>query len=235
MTTSGDTIYELDRNTIITAAMRKLGVLPKGQSPVASDLLNGAEALNALIASLQGIGLTLWKRTEINVPLTASRTFNIGVSQTINEPYPLRIESAHLITTTGGQRQELQILGRAEFNRLNEETTGQPTTICYQPKVNFGILSVWPIPDSTTISSKTIGLTCRTAFEGFNNGSETPDFPQEWQSVLIYGLALSLAPEFGVPLNDRQLLMKEYNMFLDLATLATQGEDESVFFQIDRR
>ena len=235
MATSGDTVYELTRDNIIAAAMRKCGALAKGQSPETEDLTNGMQALNAVMASLQGIGLTMWKRTEVSVTLTAARTFTIGIGQTVNVAFPLRVESAQLITTTGGQRQELQIMGRFEFNQLNEETTGSPTTICYQPKINLGVLSVWPIPDAASVAGKTIGLTCRTAFEGFNSANETPDFPQEWQNVLIYGLAIAIAPEFGVPLADRQQLMKEYVLYLDMATLATQGEDESVFLLPDRR
>jgi hypothetical protein len=233
MATSGITIFELSRDSLIKAAMRKLGVLAKGQSPDSEDLTNGMLALNSTISELQGQGLLIWKRNEVSVTLTANRTYNIGISQTVNVPFPLRVESAWLVTTATGQRQELEIKGRAEFSRLNALSTGSPTAISYQPKVNLGVLSVWPIPDSTTQSTKTILLSCRTAIEGFTGATETPDLPQEWQNVLIYGTAVSLAPEYGVPLNDRNMLIKEYQMHLDLATTATQGEDESIFFQVD--
>lgn len=234
MATSSDTIYELSRNEFIQSAMRKLGVLAVGDTPSTEDYTNGQIALNSLISNLQGLGLTIWKRGEVSITLTASRTYTIGIGQTVNVAFPLRIETAHLVTTTGGSRQELEIMGRAEFSRLNATSTGSPTSISYQPKINLGILSVWPIPDTASQSAKTILLTCRTAFEGFTTSTETADFPQEWQLPLIYGTAVLLAPEYGVPLNDRSSLLKEYQMYLDLAMMATQGEDEGVFFQVDR-
>lgn len=235
MTTSGTTIYELSRDNLVKAALRKLGVLAAGQTPTSEDYTNGQTALNSLISSFQGLGLTLWKRKEISITLTANRDYTIGISQTVNTAFPLRIETAQLITTTGGSRQDLEIMGRAEFMRLNATSTGSPTAISYQPKINLGVLSVWPIPDTATQSAKTILLTVRTAFEGFTASGETPDLPQEWQLPLIYGTAVLLAPEYGIPLNDRNQLMKEYLTFLDAAMVATQGEDESVFFKIDRQ
>jgi hypothetical protein len=235
MTTSATTIYELSRDSLIKAAMRKIGALAKGQTPDSEDLTNGMVALNSLISELQGLGLTIWKRGEVGVTLTSNRNYTIGISQTVNVAFPLRIEAAHLVTTTGGARQELEPMGRYEFSRLNATTTGSPTAYSYQPQINKGVLSVWPIPDTATQSAKTILLTVRTAFEGFTSASETPDLPQEWQNVLIYGTAVTLAPEYGVPLNDRSQLLKEYGMHLDLATTATQGEDESVYFQVDRQ
>ena len=234
MATSGDTTYELTRNELIQSAMRKIGALATGQTPSSEDYTNGQIALNSLISNLQGLGLTIWKRGEVSVTLTANRNYTIGIGQTVNVAFPLRIETAHLITTTGGARQELEIMGRAEFSRLNATSTGSPTSISYQPKINLGVLSVWPIPDTASQTDKTILLTVRTAFEGFTTSTETPDLPQEWQLPLIYGTAVLLAPEYGIPLNDRSHLMKEYQMYLDLATMATQGEDESVFFQVDR-
>ena len=168
MTTSSDTTYELSRNEFIQSAMRKLGVLAAGDTPSTEDYTNGQISLNSLISNLQGLGLTIWKRGEVSVTLTANRTYTIGIGQTVNVAFPLRIETAHLVTTTGGSRQELEIMGRAEFSRLNATSTGSPTAISYQPKINLGILSVWPIPDTATQSAKTILLTCRTAFEGFS-------------------------------------------------------------------
>jgi hypothetical protein len=213
--------------------MRKIGALAKGQTPDSEDLTNGMVAINSVISELQGQGLLIWKRNEVSVTLTSNRTYTIGIGQTVNVAFPLRIETAWLVTTASGQRQELDILGRAEFSRLNALTTGNPVSISYQPKTNLGILSVWPIPDSTVQSNNTILLSCRTPLEGFTSASETPDLPQEWQNALIYGTAVSLAPEYGVPLNDRNMLLKEYQMHLDMAITATQGEDESVFFQVD--
>jgi hypothetical protein len=234
MTTSATTIYELSRDNLIKAALRKIGALAAGGTPTAEDLTNGQTALNSLIALFQGLGLTIWKRRETDITLVASqRDYTIGIGQTINQAFPLRIESAVLLTTATGNRQDMDILSLTEFSLLNSSTTGNPVNITYTPKVNLGVLSVWPKPDATIAAAATIHLIYRTAFEGFTSAAETPDFPQEWQLPLIYGAAVLLAPEYGVPLNDRNQLVKEYTMYLDMAVGATQGEDESIFFQVD--
>jgi hypothetical protein len=117
---------------------------------------------------------------------------------------------------------------------LNTESTGVPTSYTYQPKINLGVLSLWPLPDSTSATAYTLQLTYQRPFEGFSAAGETPDFPQEWQNALIYNLAVSLAPEFGVPLEDRKLLMQEAEKHLNNA-LQGSAEEASFYFQIDRR
>jgi hypothetical protein len=64
MATSGTTVFELSRDSIISAALRKLGVLAQGSSPTTEDLTNGMQALNTLVSEYQTLGMPLWKRTQ---------------------------------------------------------------------------------------------------------------------------------------------------------------------------
>lgn len=234
MATSNITIYELNRNNIINAAMRKLAALAKSQTADSVDLDNGAQALNALVAEFQTLGMPLWARSEYNLTLVANtRTYTFGVGQTTNTPFPLKVYSAVLSHTSSGTVSDVFPLARTEFNLLNTSTTGRVVNYTYQPFINYGVLSVWPKPDANTATNYTLKLTYQRPFDGFNASGDTPYFPQEWQNALIYNLAVSLAPEFGIPLEDRQLLMKEAAMHLDTA-LQGSGEEASLFFQVDR-
>jgi hypothetical protein len=56
------------------------------------------------------------------------------------------------------------------------------------------------------------------------------DFPEEWYNAIIYNLAVRLAPEWGVPLPDRQMLLQEAKMYTEDATMTGQ-EDASFFIQ----
>lgn len=208
MTTSGQTLFELDRDDIIAAAMRKIGALAKGQTPDSEDLANGTMALNALIAEFQTKGMPLWKRYQYTLTFTATNTYTLGVGQTTNTPYPVKIDSA-VLRRTGGSAQDMTQRSRDDFNLLNTSSTGNPVEYTYQPQINKGVLKVWPTPDATSISDSTMELTYRSPIEGFVSATDTADFPQEWQNALIYGLASLLAPEFGVPLQDRGTLRKE--------------------------
>lgn len=233
MTTSADTTYELTRNQIIEAAMRKGGRLAKGQSADSTDLTNGTIALNSLIAELQSAhSMPLWARKDYSVTLvTGQRDYTIGDGQTINTPFPLKMEKVILETITGGSMREIFPVAYQDFRILNTETTGTPSNYTYQPKINVGVLSIWPLPDATAVTTYTLQLTYQRPFEGFTAAGETPDFPQEWQNVLIYGLAVSMAPEWGVPIEDRRELKKEYKEHLDNMV---DMEEASLYFQPNR-
>lgn len=233
MATSGQTIYELTRNQIIEAAMRKNGSLARGQTPATEDYTIGQIALNALIAAYQGLGMVIWKRTDLSITPTANTDYTIGSGQTVNSPFPLNINYAYMQNTASGSKTEIREVSQDEFNQLNASSTGLPNQYMYVPKINKGVLSVWPKATTDVISAYTLHLVYQSPFEGFTTSTETADFPQEWQNPLIYGLALSLAPEYGVPLEDRKQLAAELKMFLDLATSVSDVED-SIFIQPDR-
>jgi hypothetical protein len=232
MTTSAQTIYQLSRDSIISAAMRKCGALAAGQSPSAEDLTNCQVGLNALIAQYQTLGMPLWKRIQYSLTMTATATYTIGIGQTTNIAYPLKIESA-VVRKSGGSAQDMFQRSRMDFNLLNTTSTGTPTEYTYQPLVNYGVLKVWPTPDATNIASNTIELTYFSPVEGFTAASETSDFPQEWQLPLIYGLATIIAPEYGVPLPDQQSLAKQTKSFLDNA-VDFGFDNTSIFIQPER-
>lgn len=229
MATSNVTIFELSRDNIIAAAMRKIGALAQGQSPSAEDLTNGMQALNALVSEFQTLGMPLWKRTQLSLALTASTaSYTIGVGQTTNTAFPLKVLSA-IIRDASGSAQEVRQLDREAFNLLNTGSTGKPVQFTYQPMVNLGVLKVWPSPDQ----AYTMEVTYTKPVDGYTAASETPDFPQEWQNALIYGLAVLLAPEYGVPLNDRNDLGKRAEKHLEVAQ-DFNFENASVFMQINR-
>lgn len=235
MATSNDTTYELTRDQIISAAMRKCGRLAKGQSPDATDLANAQIALNSLIAELQTLGMPLWARKNLTITLVAgNRLYTIGEGQAIDTPFPLKIYGAWIETINGGAMRELEAIAYKDFRNLNTETTGTPLLYSYQPQINKGTISLWPIPTSTDVSTYSLQITYQSPFQGFTSASETPDFPQEWQNALIYNLAVLLAPEYGVPLDDRKELKQEAKMHLD-AAIEGSGEDSSIYFQRDER
>ena len=53
MTTSGQTIIEMNRDSLCAAALRKIGAIALGQTPSATEVTNASEALNNLVAEYQ--------------------------------------------------------------------------------------------------------------------------------------------------------------------------------------
>ncbi len=220
MTTSSVTTGQLTRDLIIASALRKLGVLAKGQSADSEDLANGMEALNALIAQFQTMGMPLWNQTTTNIPMVLNQeTYTIGIGQAVNTTFPLKIIQAWNEPTAGGGRQPMIQIGLYDFQLLplNSGSSGTPSQFAYQPFINYGVLHIWPKPDSNAVANRTLTISYKVPAEQFTAAGETPDFPQEWNNTLIYGLCNLLAPEYGIPLNDRGMWAKEAEKHLDIA------------------
>jgi hypothetical protein len=234
MTTSNITIYELNRDKIIAAAMRKLGVLAKGQSPDTEDLTNGMQALNAIIAEFQTLGMQLWSREDYTLTLVEDQSiYTIGLTQDVDIAFPLKVLDITLRNSSGGVL-NMTSVAKSEFDLLSTQSTGIPNSYTYQPKINYGILSIWPKPDASAVDTYTCEITYQAPLQGFTLSTQTPHFPQEWQQALIYQLAWVLAPEYGKPLPDRNELKEEAKIHLDRA-LEGGTEEASFFFQVNRR
>jgi hypothetical protein len=237
MPVSGSTTWELDRNQLIQTAMRKLGALGEGHTPTVEEYTNGVIALNGIMAAFQTLGMPLWERRVVTVPLTAStESYNIGVGQTINVPFLLKLHHAYLVNSSTGQRLEMEVKSYFDWNQVRNtgSTTAYPVFVSYTPYINFGVLNVWPIPNATAATNYDIELVGQGPFDDFTTTTtHTLDFPKEWHNAIIYELAVTLAPEFGASQAEKDDLRKDAKKWLDYAK--DFGTDEtSIFFQIER-
>jgi hypothetical protein len=234
MTTSGVTTTQLNRDSIVKAAMRKIGALAQGQTPSTEDYTNGTEALNNLVAEFQTLGMPLWSKKELNITFIVNqKAYTIGVGQTINTAFPLKVLQAWTTLISGtGSRQQLEPRSVYDYNILPSDTTttGSPSTYEYQPFINYGVLKVWPAPDATVAGLKQLTISYMAPFEDFVSSADTPYFPKEWNNALVYGLAALLAPEWGVPIQDRNMLRGEAKEHLE-TVLDFGMEEASMFFQ----
>ena|ERR1700757_428435 len=228
MTTSSTYTVQYTRDDLVTAALYKLGVIADGQSPTATNLTRGAMALNMVVGNLRAKGMPMWERNSYTFSTTPNTsTYNIGTGQTFNTPYPLKLLQCY--RTDSGTRIDMDIEADYNFNQLPINSTGIPIKVTYQPKVNIGILKLWPTPD-TTAASSTFTIVYQQPFQYFINSTDTADFPEEWYLPLVYNTAVVLAPEWGIPLGDRNMLMGEAKMYTEDA-LSMGGEDASMFIQ----
>ncbi len=228
MTTSSIYSYQLTRNQIIESALRKLGVLAEGQTPSTQNYTDGSMALNTVVSQLRAVGMPLWARSEYTFTPTTG-TYNIGIGQTLNTPFPVKMLQAFRSETNA--KIPLEIVAREDFNILPTTSTGSPIKINYQPYINYGTISFWPTPTAT--NTNPITLVYQRPYQYFTASGETMDFPEEWYNSIIYNLAVRLAPEWGVPLPDRQMLMQEAKMYTEDA-LMVGAEDASFYIMPER-
>jgi hypothetical protein len=227
MATSGVAFYQLTRDQILTAAIRKLGVLAEGQTPSAQNLSDAQVALNSTIAEFRSVGMPLWARNEYTFTPTTG-TYTIGTGQTLNTPAPIKLLQA--VRTENNNKLGMQIEARENFSIL-PTSVGTPLKVNYRPGINTGTLSFWPAPDTT--NTTTVTLIYQRPFEYFTTGTETLDFPEEWYNAIIYRVATLIAPEWGTPLQDRQMLAAEARQYKD-AALEVGTEDGSFYFSPNR-
>lgn len=229
MTTSSIYTVQYTRDQLVTASLRKLGVLAEGQTPSTQNFSDGTMALNQMVALLRAKGMPLWVRTNYTMtPVAGTANYSIGTGQTLNTPYPLKLYQAVRLSSDG-TRIDMDVESSYNFNQLPTNSGGIPIKVSYQPQVNTGIISLWPTPD-TTITGTTITLVYQRPFQYFINSGDTADFPEEWYLPLVYKTAVLLAPEFGVPIGDRNMLMGEASGYLD-EVLSMGSEDASMFIQ----
>jgi len=231
MSTSGTTVWKLNRNEIISAALRKLGVLSGGSSPETYQVTTGAEALNALVKRLQADGMPLWsiKSYTFNTVI-GDYDYNIGPGQTYDTAKPLKILQAWRNQPSTYSNVPLNIYTNYNFDLLPlANSSGTPINLYYQPMRDYGMINLWPKPSDTTT---TVTIRYQAPFEDMTSATDDIDFPSEWTDAVIYLLAVSLAPEYGVPLQDRQLLKKEADE-LHATAMMFGTEEGSFFFQPD--
>jgi hypothetical protein len=234
---SGSFDWTLNRDQVITGALRKLAVLASGAAPTTNQTNDAAEALNAIVKAFQADGMPLWAISSYTFTVTSgTATYTIGVGQTQNTVAPLKVLQA-LRTVSGQSAVPMNVYNRYDFNALPNLTTitGTPVNLYYQPSSGTsgeptGTIKLWPVPANST---DTITLHYQRPFNDLDGATNNFDFPSYWIQALIYNLAWSLCPEYGIPPTDRSVLSKEA-MYWKQEALNYGSEEGSLYFQPER-
>ena len=150
---------------------------------------------------------------------------------TLRANRPLRVLAARTVLD-GGNEVPIRLYTRDEYMRMpNKTTTGKPVGFYYDPKLDNGTLYVWPTPETP---QDYIIITYESPIEDFDQVTNEPDFPVEWFEALQYNLGVRLAPEVGLPAQERQFLSIEAKEKL-YEVLGFDQEVGSVFIRPARR
>lgn len=232
MTTS----FNVTKTQLIAGALRLIGAISQGETATAAQTSEASEALNLMIKAWEADGMPLWGLTTIAIPIVAGQTtYQIAVGSEVNVAKPLKVIQAWNRNTTGSVDTPMRIITKSEYAILGNKTSqGMPIQLYYNPQKSIGELSLFPTPDSTSQANNQIYITYQRPYDDITLDADTPDFPQEWLEALKYGLAVRLAPEYGLPTADRNLLSQEAKNIKDLA-LSFGVEEGSYFMQVTRR
>jgi hypothetical protein len=228
MATSGSASWTLTRSQVITGALRKLAVLPSGGAPTTAQTSDAVDALQAIVKAFQVDGMPLWAIVSKTFTATTNvASYTIGPGATVATlGMPLKVIQAWY-TPSGGNNTPMEVIPRYDYNQLPRSAAdvGTPIQLYYQPGITTGTISLWPIPNNSTT---TISVDYTTPYEDMNNATDTFTFPSYWMQALIYNLAWSLSPEYGIPINDRNQLAGEAKYWHQEAL--SYGSEEGSFY-----
>lgn len=242
MPTSNSYDFTSTRDSIISAAFRKIGALGDYESISTEKLNVGIAALNPMIKALAAKGMPIWAITEQYINMSnwaSSAAVTIGPGAQINQnTKPLKILQAirrDNTNTSSPVDTQMNIYTYENYQILSSKNaTGAPVHLFYQPLAYTGIITLWPRPDTTWQTNGQLYIRYHRPFQDFDAASDEPDFPVEWHEALIYQLAVRLASEYGLSLNDRLALKKEADDLLNDA-LGFGTEEGSLFIMPERR
>lgn len=121
-------------------------------------------------------------------------------------------------------------IARMEYQSLpNKAQSGIINQVWYDPGREIGYLYLWNPPTAVT---DLIKFTYHRPIMDFDAAGDTPDLPQEWFDALTFNLAVSIAPEYDIPMEKFQQLGIMAAAYLDDVS-GDDREGESFFMQPD--
>lgn len=121
---------------------------------------------------------------------------------------PLRIVYAYLHDVLTNADWPLTILKeRGDYFGIYDKTLdSQPSRIYYDPQLTNGVL--YTDYEQTDVN-EVLNFIYQRPYEDFDAAADNPDFPQEWFESLVYGLAIRVAPDYGIPSAIRNQIIAE--------------------------
>lgn len=244
MATSGSTNWGLNRNEVITLALRRCKAVGEGETPQAAAITDAAVALNAIVKEWGAFGMPLWKLVDFSItPVASTSNYQIKVGGTVNRYPPNRIIQAWYEKDSEGITTPLELITRDTYYKYTDrESNGTPTSLWFDPAGNQGNTSQEPAatvylykrPDSTFASAHTIHCIGEFPFEDFDASTDYPDFPAYFNNALAWELACDLAYEYGVGNAEKAQMERRAERSLQRA-LSNVHESGSLFIQPSAR
>lgn len=210
MSTSGTATYSVNRDQLITGALRILRVLRETDVPNATQIDNANETLNILLKNMQSNGLGLWTYKQIIIPMVIGQnSYTIGPSGAdVTANRPLRLFEGSFIRDLSCEPYydtPLRIISRREYLQFGSKfTQAIPNSIYYfsgiedgadttSPSTGYGTLYVYANPSQNT---RSIYCNFQRQIYDVSSATQELDLPPEWARCLRFMLAGDLAWEY---------------------------------------
>lgn len=139
--------------TIVTAALKKAGIIGLGEAPGPEDLNDTFADLNDMLAQWQRDRCLVWHEVDVAFTSTGAQSYTIGPGGNFNIPVrPDRIMSAFVrqlnVSATNPVDYPIRVIdAREDYNRLTLKSGifTIPELVFYDSAFPIGVLYPWPI------------------------------------------------------------------------------------------
>jgi hypothetical protein len=205
-------------------------------------IANDSGIIEWFYASISGTTATLYTNVGLSIAgalTTACAAGNVVYSHTVLSQIkrPTRIFTAarkyyNVVAASGSEIPLTTPMSRSDYVNLpNKTITGKIIQVFYDPQLVSGILWVWPTAD---YAGDKLILTIDRPIQNMVEDTDTFDMPSEAYQATCYGLANELAPEYGLPLPERDRLEAKYEMW-KMKLDNYNRENVSTYFEIEMR
>lgn len=228
MATSGSFFPTSTRDIIVYGALRLVGAYAAEQSPRTQQTTDAVIALNQMLKTWQ-VSEFDWLRKFENFDVALNTDCYLLPEEPTIAFRPSRVYAMNYVDVDNREH-PLTKISRAEYLAIPDKMQyGRPTVFYYDKQTSQGKLYVWPILNPPAGQFK---VDVDRPIEIMTSGIDDFDCPPEWIEVIKYGLAVRLAPEYGLQLPERAQLNAEYSSLRD-EVLAFNRDVASTFFSPD--
>jgi hypothetical protein len=185
--------------SIVTGALRLLGITQPGRAPSAIDAETALYSLKSMLDNWSTQNLTIYQTTtRVFDLIPGESTYTLGPDGIWELERPMVMNYCYLRYAQGGGTpvdQQITILNDAQQASITAKFihSAIPTTVYYNPEVPNATLTFWPIPTT----SYQIVLWLDQPLDNFESLNDEVQFPRGYEQAIRYNLAVLLAPEYG--------------------------------------
>jgi hypothetical protein len=207
-----------------TNARTVIGVTANSDN-IGVELNNGNITWTTISAGGGAAGLTLAAGLG-----GAANSSNRVYAYTTKAPRPVEIEGVWAVEAATADKIEVKTVSLNEIlSQTNPTEEGAyPIMYNYQATLTDGAFRIWPRFED---GDRYLEVLFQNPFDDLDAAStNNPSFPDEWIEALIYGLAVRLAPDYKLPLQERILLKQEAEAMKERAMMSAR-ENASIRFE----
>lgn len=195
---------------IIRSALSKVLVNNAQDTVSAADAQLTFDALGVLIDALGIERLACYALTTTTHALTGGTgSYTIGTGGAFNVDRPARIQNAFVRVASGSNNVDytVEIIPQSQWDSIRvKDIAGIPRKLFYDSQYPLGTINLYPAP---LLSSYTLYLNSYLPIANYTATTDAIDLPPGYARMLIYNLAVEIAPDFGV--NPDPMVMKIAN------------------------